>query len=63
MLLEDSSAGTIDLQKGDQVGPRSDQARFFLEAKIMKLRLSYFGHVMQRQDLLENKIMLEKVKE
>ena len=32
-----------------------------LEAKMIKLRLSYFGHIMRRQDSLEKTIMLGKV--
>ena len=34
---------------------------FSLEAKMMKLRLSYFGHILRRQDSLEKTIMLGKV--
>ena len=32
-----------------------------LEAKMIKLRLSYFGHIMRRQDSLEKTIMPGKV--
>ena len=32
-----------------------------LEAKIMKLKVLYFGHIMRRQDSLEKTIMLGKV--
>ena len=32
-----------------------------LEAKNLKLRLSYFGHIMRRQDSLEKTAMLRKV--
>ena len=32
-----------------------------LEAKMLKLRLSYFGHIMRSQDSLEKTIMLGKV--
>ena len=31
-----------------------------LEAKMMKLRLSYIGHIMRREDQLENTIILRK---
>ena len=31
-----------------------------LEAKMIKLRLSYFGLIVRRQDALEKTIMLEK---
>ena len=31
-----------------------------LEGVMLKLKLQYFGHLMQRTDLLENTLMLEK---
>ena len=40
----------------DQVKPELS-----LEANIMKLRLSYSGHIMRRQDSLEKIIMLRRV--
>ena len=32
-----------------------------LEGLMLKLRLQYFGHLMQRADLLEKTLMLEKI--
>ena len=34
---------------------------FSLEGLILKLRLQYFGHLMQRADSLENTLMLGKI--
>ena len=36
---------------------------YSLEGLMMKLQLQYFGHLMQRTDLLEKILMLEKMKE
>ena len=34
---------------------------YSLEGLMLKLKLQYFGHLMQRNDLLEKTLMLEKV--
>ena len=34
---------------------------YSLEGLMLKLKLQYFGHLMQRTDLLEKTLMLEKI--
>ena len=34
---------------------------YSLEGLMLKLKLCYFGHLMQRTDSLENTLMLEKI--
>ena len=34
---------------------------YSLEGLMLKLKLQYFGHLMQRADLLEKTLMLEKI--
>ena len=34
---------------------------YFLEGMMLKLKLQYFGHLMQRTDSLEKTLMLEKI--
>ena len=34
---------------------------YSLEGLMLKLKLQYFGHLMQRADSLENTLMLEKI--
>ena len=34
---------------------------YSLEELMLKLKLQYFGHLMQRADLFENTLMLEKI--
>ena len=36
---------------------------YLLEGMMLKLKLQYFGHLMQRTDLVENTLMLEGLKE
>ena len=36
---------------------------YSLEGQMLKLKLQYFGHLMQRTDSLEKTLMLGKVKE
>ena len=36
---------------------------YSLEGLILKLKLQYFGHLMQRADLLENTLMLGKTED
>ena len=40
------------------VHPEGDQSWVFTERLILKLKLQYFGHLMQRVDLLEKTLML-----
>ena len=61
MVLEESSTDALDCQKDEQVSPEQIKPELLLEAKMIKLRLSYFGHIMRRQDSLEKTIMLGKV--
>ena len=34
---------------------------YSLEGLMLKMKLQYFGHIMQRTDLLEKTLMLEKI--
>ena len=34
---------------------------YLLEGLMLKLKLQYFGHLMQRADLLEKTLMMEKI--
>ena len=38
------------------------EAEYSLEGLILKLKLQYFGHLMQRTDSLEKTLMLERLK-
>ena len=40
------------------VNPKGDQFWVFLEGMMLKLKLQYFGHLMQSVDSLEKTLML-----
>ena len=50
-------AGRSNLSILKEIGPE-----YSLEGLILKLKLQYFGHVMQRTDSLEKTLMLGKIK-
>ena len=58
-MLEKGFVETLDCQKGKQV--HKIRPELSLEAKMLKLKLSYFGHIMRRQDSLEKTLMLGRV--
>ena len=49
----------LDCKKIKPVNPKGNQ--YSLEVLMLKLRLQYFGHLMQRTDSLEKTLMLGKI--
>ena len=43
------------------VNAKGNQSWIFMEGLMLKLKLQYFGHLMQRSDSLEKTLMLEKI--
>ena len=48
-------------RRSSQSIPKEISPEFSLEGLILKLRLQYFGHLMQRTDSLEKTLMLGKI--
>ena len=48
----------MDCKEIKPVHPKGDQPWVFLEGLMLKLKLQYFGHLMQRVDSSENTLML-----
>ena len=48
--------------KSNQSSLKEINPEYLLEGLMLKLRLKYFGHLMQRADSLENTLMLGKIK-
>ena len=48
----------LDCKEIQPVHPKGDQPWDFLEGMMLKLKLQYFGHLMQRVDSLEKTLML-----
>ena len=51
----------LDRQAIQPVHPKGDQSGCSLEGLILKLKLQYFGHLMQRADSFEKTLMLGKI--
>ena len=58
MVLEKTLESPLDCKETQPILPKGDQCS--LEGLMLKLKLQYFGHVMQRTDSLEKTLMLGK---
>ena len=62
-LLEKTLESPLDCKEIQPVHPKGNQSLDFssLEGPMLKLKLQYFGHLMQRTDSLEKTLMLGKI--
>ena len=51
----------LDCKEIQSVHPKGNQSEYSLEGLMLKLKLQYFGHMMQRTDSLEKTLMLGKI--
>ena len=51
----------LDCQEIQPVHSKGDQFWVLLEGLMLKLKLQYFGHLMQRTDSFEKTLMLENI--
>ena len=58
MVLEKTLESPLDCREIQPVHSKGDQSWMFLEGLMLKLKLQYFGHLMQRVDSLEKTLML-----
>ena len=61
MVLEKTLESSLDCKEIQPVHPKGDQSWVFIEGLMLKLKLQYFGHLMQRGDSFEKTLMLEKI--
>ena len=68
MVLEKTLEGPLDCKEIQPVHPKGDQSilkeispGYSLEGLMLKLKLQYFGHLMQRADSFEKTLMLGKI--
>ena len=61
VVLEKTLESPLDCKEIQAVRPKGDQSGCSLEGLRLKLKLQYFGHLMQRADLLEKTLMLGKI--
>ena len=58
MMLEKTLESPLDCKEIQTVHSEGDQPWCSLEGMVLKLKLQYFGHLMQRVDSLEKTLML-----
>ena len=61
MVLEKTLERPLDCREIKPVNPKGNQSECSLEGLMLKLKLQYFGHLMQRTDSLEKTLMLGKI--
>ena len=61
MVLEKTLETSLDCKEIQPVHPKGDQSWVFFGRTELKLKLQYFGHLMQRVDSFEKTLMLEKI--
>ena len=61
MVLEKTLESPLDCKEIQPVHPKGNQSWVSLEGLMLKLKLQYFGHLMQRPDSFENTLTLGKI--
>ena len=61
MVLEKTLKSPLDYKEIQPVHSEGDQPWDSLEGMMLKLKLQYFGHLMQRVDSLEKTLMLRGI--
>ena len=60
MVLEKTPESPLDNKEIKPVNPKEISPEYSLEGLMLKLKLQYFGQLMQRADSLEKTLMLGK---
>ena len=61
MVLEKILQSPLDHKEIKPINPKGNQPEHSSEGLTLKLNIQYFGHLMQRADLLEKSLMLGKI--
>ena len=61
MVLEKTLESPLDCKEIQPVHPKRDQSWVLLEGLMLKLKLQYFGHMMQIANSFEKTLMLGKI--
>ena len=61
MRLEKNLESPLDCKEIQPVKPKEINPEYSSEGLMLKLKLQYFGHLMQRTDSLEKTLMLGKI--
>ena len=60
-MLEKTLESPLDCKELKPVNPNGINLDYFLEGLMLKLKLQYFGYLMQRADSLEKTLMLGNI--
>ena len=60
-MLEKTLESALDCKEIQPVHPKGFQSWVFIGRTVLKLKLQYFSHLMQRTDSLEKTLMLGKI--
>ena len=61
MVLEKTLENPLDCKEIKLTHSKESSPEYSLERLMLKLKLQYFGHLMQRIDLFEKTLMLGKI--
>ena len=61
VVLEKTLASPLDCKEIQPIHPKGDQSWESLEGLVLRLKLQYFGHLVQRTDSFEKTLMLGKI--
>ena len=61
MVLEKTLESPWDGKEIKPVNPKGNNPEYSLEGLMLKLKLQYFGHLMQKTDSLEKTLMLGNI--
>ena len=61
MVLEKTLESPLDCKEIQPVHPKGDQSWVFIGRTDLRLKLQYFGHLMQRADSFAKTLMLGKI--
>ena len=61
MVLEKTLESPLACKEIQPVHPKGDQSWVLMEGLMLKQKLQYFGHLMQRNDSFEKILMLGKI--
>ena len=61
MVLEKTLGSPLDCKEFQESTLKEISSEYLLEGPMLKLKLQYFGHLMQRTDSFEKTLMLGKI--
>ena len=61
VVLEKTLESPLDCKEIQPAHPKGNQSWIFLEGLMLKLKLQYYGHLMQRTNSFEKMLMLGKI--